>query len=95
MPNKKYKVVIYEKQVERDFAKLKDKFSNDVWVRMLDFLTNIPHLGKKEMQFRKYNLPDAYRVLYLVLQQETCVRVVCVGDHRTYERFLKKHGKRR
>lgn len=89
-----YKVVIYESRLEKKFASLRDNFSDDVWNRMLDFLNNTPEQGKKEMQFRKYDLPNANRILYKVLNS-TVVRIVCAGDHNEYERFLKKYGKKK
>ncbi len=89
-----YKVVIYESRLEKNFASLKDGFSDDIWNRMLDFLSTTPEHGKKEMQFRKYDLPNANRILYKVLEGQI-VRIVCAGNHDDYERYLKKYGKKK
>jgi len=91
--NVAYKVVIYESRLEKKFALLKDNFSKDVWDRLLDFLSNTPEQGKKEMQFRKYDLPNANRILYKVLNRQI-VRIVCAGNHDDYEKYLKKYGKK-
>ena len=97
MQEQKYKLVIPEKKLQKNFASLKEKFNKTVWIRMLDFLTTRPKEGKKEMQFRKYDLPDAYRLIYDVLENgETLItRVVCAGNHSAYITFLKKYGKKR
>ncbi len=89
-----YKVVIYENKTEKQFASLKNKFSKEVWDRMLDFLSTTPSTGKKEMSFRKYDLPDANRIVYTILEGNI-VRILCAGDHNVYERFLNKHGKKK
>jgi len=92
--NVAYKVVIYESKLEKKFSSLKGYFSDDVWVRLLDFLSTTPEQGKKEMQFRKYDLPNGNRILYKVLNTQI-VRIVCAGDHNDYEIFLKKYGKKK
>ena len=89
-----YKVLIYESKTEKQFASLKSKFSKEVWDRMLDFLSTTPSSGKKEMGFRKYDLPDANRIIYDVLEGNI-VRILCAGDHNVYERFLNKHVKKK
>lgn len=94
---KKYKLVIPEKKLQKNFASLKEKFSEKVWTRMLHLFTTKPKGGKKEMQFRKYNLPDGCRVIYYILEngEASITRVVCAGDHNTYTTFLRKYGKKR
>lgn len=89
-----YKLVVYENKTEKRFATLKKKFSKEVWDRMLDFLTTTPEQGKKEMQYRKYNLPDANRILYDILSDEV-VRIIDAGNHEHYETQLKKFGKKK
>lgn len=93
---KKYKLVILEKKLQKRFALLKEDFSEDIWTRMLSSLTTRPKEGKKEMQFRKYDLPDGCRILYDVLEkgENRITRVVCAGDHNTYTKYLKKYGKK-
>ncbi|MGI8419645.1 MAG: hypothetical protein ACR2LN_03295 [Candidatus Levyibacteriota bacterium] len=92
-----YKVVTFENKIEKSFASLKGKYSDEVWTRMLNFLKNIPEQGKKEMQFRKYDLPDANRILYDVLKagNNKIVRIVAAGNHDHYEKILKKYGKKK
>ncbi len=96
MQSKKYKIVIKERKLEKKFASLKKRFSFDVWLRMLTFLTTRPKEGKKEMQFRKYDLPEAHRILYVVLEEskDAITRIICAGDHNEYTKYLKKYGKK-
>ena len=46
------------------------------------------------MGFRKDDLPDANRIVYDILKNNI-VRVLCVGDHNIYERYLNKHVKKK
>lgn len=92
-----YKIVILDSRTEKNFAGLKRRFSKTVWERMLTFLTTTPKEGKKVMQVRKYNLPDACRIVYDVIEKEdkNAVHIVCAGDHNEYERWLDKYGKKK
>lgn len=90
-----YKIVIYESRVEKEFTVVINQFSEDVRSRLITFLSTNPKQGKKEMQFRKYDLPEANRILYVVLEDKKIVRIVCAGDHNVYERYLKKYGKKK
>jgi len=95
--NDSYKVIILDKRTEKSFATLSEKFRKPVWNRMLNFLKYNPNQGKKVMQFKKYNLPDANRILYTIIESEDkkAVQIICAGDHNEYERCLKKYGSRR
>lgn len=95
--NDSYKVIILDKRTEKNFAALSEKFRKPVWNRMLDFLKHSPNQGKKVMQFRKYNLPNANRILYIIIdsKDKKAVQIVCAGDHNEYERCLNKYGSKK
>lgn len=95
--NKAYKLVIKEKKVEKKFASLKKRFNDEIWARMLKFLTTSPQKGEKKMQFQCYDLPDGNRILYFVLEDAeiAITRIVYAGNHNDYMTYLRKFGKKK
>lgn len=89
-----YKVIIYEKSVQKDYESVMANFSQEVKKKALNYLKNTPFFGKKRKQFYKYDLPQGNRILYLILAEPQIVRIVCIGDHKHYMKYLKKHSKK-
>lgn len=89
-----YKIVAISRSAEKDFSSTQKRFSKNVWNRMLDTLTTVPHEGKKVMQFHKYDLPEGYRIVYVIISNDT-VAVVGAGNHRYYEKLLTKIGRKK
>ncbi len=90
----------YENKSKRDeFDSVLAQFSDDVQERAIKHLSETPHSAKKIGQIRKYNLPDAHRIIYTIPKtpkgEKAIVNIVGAGDHAYYLRFLKKYASKR
>lgn len=89
-----YKIVIFEDSVNKDYEVVMASFSKEVKKRTVEFIKTTPYFGKKRKQFYKHDLPQGNRILYMIISNKPpVVRIVCIGNHNHYMKYLKKHGK--
>jgi len=87
----------YENKNKRDeFDSVLAQFSEDVQERAIKHLSETPHSARKIGQIRKYNLPNAHRIVYTIPKvakdAQRIVNIVGAGNHAYYLRLLKKYA---
>ncbi len=91
-----FEIKYENKNKRKEFDSVLTQFSEDVQERAIKYLSETPHSAKKIGQIRKYNLPNAYRIVYTIPQvpqgAQRIVNIVGAGDHAYYLRLLIKNA---
>ncbi|MBI2326788.1 hypothetical protein HYU92_00565 [Candidatus Curtissbacteria bacterium] len=92
-----FEIKYENKSKRKEFDSVLDRYSEDIQKRAIKHLSETPYNSKKIGQLRKYDLPDAYRIVYTIPKVSKdapkIVNIVGAGDHSYYDRLLKKYAK--